>query len=121
MDRQVVLALGVDHLDLFVVEDQPAGIAHLATHLGIEGSLVEHHLIEHLVLLLHLAIAQDFSVALKQVVAHELAFTLFQVHPVARLDRSGVARTLLLLLHLNVELVDVDLHVVLAQDQLRQV
>ena len=121
VDRQVVLTLGINHLNALILIDQPTGIAYLTTHLGIEGSLVEHHLIQHLVLLLHLAVTQDLRVTLKQVITHKLALARFQVYPVARLDRSGIACTLLLLLHLLVELLNIDLHTMLTQDQLGQV
>ena len=118
---QVVLTLGVDHLDPLILIDQPTGIAYLTTHLRIERSLVEHHLIQHLVLLFHLTVAQDLRVTLKQVVAHELALARFQVYPIACLDSGGITRTFLLLLHLLVELLDINLHTVLTQDQLRQI
>ena len=55
------------------------------------------------------------------VVAHELLFARTHLHPVAVLHGGGVARTLLLLLHLGLKLLLVNLDAALTTDKLRQV
>ena len=121
MHGQIVLAFGISHLDDLVTQGERAAVTHLTTHLGIERSAVEHDLIEGFVLLCHLAVAQDVDVTLAEVIAHKLGHAILELHPVGSLDSSGIARTLFLLLHLDVELLLVDGHAVLAQDELGQV
>ena len=71
--------------------------------------------------MLDLAVTQNFGIAFEQVVTHEIASALFQHHPVAGFDGGSVTGTVLLLLHLDVELVDIGFHAVLTQDQLGQI
>ena len=121
VDRQVVLFLGVENLDGLEFADQYTGVAYLTSTLGIERGLVEHNLVERLVLLLHLAVTQDGGLVFGIVIAYKLGGTLAERNPVARLHRSGVARTLLLLLHLGIKGLDVGRHAVLAQDEFGEV
>ena len=121
MNRQVVLTLRIKHDNLLIAIDQPAGVTDLSTHLGIERCLIEDNLIEGLVLLFYLTITQDLSVTLEEVITDEVGLALFQDNPVASLNRRGITCPLFLLLHLDVELVNIGIHPVLTKDQLRQV
>ena len=122
MHRQVVFALRVDDLrPLAVRGNEHSAVAHLSTHLSVEGRLVEDDLIEGLVFLFDAAVAEDLHVALHHVVTHEGRLALAQRHPVVGLDGGGVTRAFLLLLHLGVEALEVGVHAVLAEDQLGEV
>ena len=118
---QVVFPFRLQNLYRLVGRNQFAGIAYLATHLGIEGGAVEHNLVIFLVFLFYLTVAQDAAVALQHVVAHKLGLALAQHYPVARLYGSGIAGSLFLLLHLGVESVEVYPHALLLEDELGQV
>ncbi len=118
---QVVFTLGVDHLDLLVAASEHTRVAHLAAHLGIEWRAREHQLVEGVLLLRHLAVAQYLGVALVEVVAHKLGVALTQLHPVVGLNPGSVAGTLLLLGHLGVELVLAHCEPVFFQDELGEV
>ena len=117
----VVLALGVDDVDGLVLRYQGALVAHLATHLAVERRMVEHHLVECVLLLCDLAVAQDVALILGVVVTHELLFAILDLHPVTVLHGSGVAGACLLLGHLAVEALLVDGETVLAADQFGEV
>ena len=117
----VVLTLGIDDVDGFVFADKYAAVTNLTTHLSIERGLVEHEFIERVLLLRHLAIAKDVAGVFSVVVAHELLLAIGNLHPVGALHLSGIARALLLLLHLSIELVDVHCQAVLTADEFRQV
>ena len=121
VDRKVVLALRVEDGNLLIAIDQPTRIADLSTHLGVERSFVEHQLVKRFVLLLHLAVAQNFGIAIKEIVADEFRLAFFQDHPVAGFHGSSVAGTFFLFLHLHVELVDIHVHAMFAENQLGQV
>ncbi len=121
MHTLVVLALGVDNVDGLVFADQHALVAHLATHLTIERSGIEHQLVEGVLLLLHLTVAQDVALVLSIVVTHKLLLALAQLNPVAILHCSGIAGTLFLLLHLHMELLLIDGVAMLTADELGQV
>ena len=118
---QVVLTLGVDNLNLLVTIDEPSLVAHLTTHLGIEWSGGEHHLVELVLLLHHMAVAQYLGLTLGEVVAHKLCDPFLQLYPVAGLHCSGIACALFLLSHLGVKLLLVDRHLVLLEDELSEV
>ena len=121
MYRLVVLTLGVDDLDGLGLIADDATVTHLTTHLAIERRIVEHKFIELVLLLRHLAIAQDMTLIFSIVVAHELLLALSQFRPVRVLDGSGITGTLLLLLHLDIELGLVDCEAIFATDQFCQV
>ena len=109
MHALVVLALGVKDLNGLGLIDQHAAVAYLSTHLAIERGVVQHELIVLVLLLRHLAVAQDAALILRIVVAHELLFCLScrtaeYTDPVAVLYGSSIAGTLLLFLHLYIEL-----------------
>ena len=70
--RLVVLALGIDYLDGFVLVHQHAAVAYLSAHLAVERGVVEHQLVERVLLLGHLAVAQDVAGVFGVVVAYEL-------------------------------------------------
>ena len=61
VDALVVLALGVDNLDGLILANEYTLVANLSTHLTIEWSVVEYQLIEGVLLLSHLAVAQDVA------------------------------------------------------------
>ena len=117
----VVLALGVDNLHGFIFRDEHAGVAHLTAHLAIEGRIVEHELIEGMLLLLHLAVAQDVAFVFGIIVADEVLLAWAQFGPVAVLHGGSVAGTLLLLLHFLVEALHVNGVAVLAADEFCEV
>ena len=117
----VVLALGVDNLDSLVLVHQYTAVTYLSTHLSVERSGIEHQFIELVLFLCHLAIAQDMAVVFCIVVAHELLFASLQFYPVAVFNGSSVTGTLLLFLHLHVELLFIYREAVLATNQLCQV
>ncbi len=117
----VVLTLGVDNLDGLILVAEHTAVTDLSTHLAIERSGVENQLIELVLLLGYLAVAQDMTVVFGIVVAHELLFASLQLRPVAVLHSSGIAGALLLFLHLHVKLLLVNGEVVLTADQLSEV
>ena len=117
----VVFALGIDDVDGLVLVAEYTAITNLSTHLTIEWCGVEHELVELVLLLGDLAITQDVAVVFGVVVAYELLFTSLQLRPVAVLDGSGITGTLLLLLHLDVELILIDGEAILATDEFREV
>ena len=118
---QVVLALGVDDLDALCLAHEHTTVAHLTTHLCIEGSLVEHYLIECLLLLCHTAIAQDAALILGVVPTDKGTVAGLNLHPVIILHGSGIACALLLLLHLGIESVLIHGESVLLADKLGEV
>ena len=143
VDALVVLALGVDDFHRFVLADQDSLFADLTTHFAIEGCEVEHQFVVLVLLLGYLAVAQNVTGVLREVVAYELllllgvgcwvlgvgGLTIIQhrtpithhLNPVAILYGSGIAGTLFLLLHLSVKLLFVNGDAMLAADELRQV
>ena len=121
VDALVVLAFGVDYLHRLALAHQHALVAHLATHLTVEGGIVEHQLIEGVLLLRHLAVAQYLAFVFGEVVAHKLLLALAYHRPVAVLHSGGVAGAVFLLLHLLGKLLLVDGEAVLAANQLGQV
>ena len=74
MYRLVVLALGIDDVDGFGLVAEHTLVANLSTHFTIEWCGVEHQLIELVLLLGDLAVAQNVTVVFRVVVAHELLF-----------------------------------------------
>ena len=116
-----VLALRVEDIDCLVAVDEHAGVAHLSAHLTVERCVVEHQLVERLLLLSDLAVAHDAALVFSVVVAYELLLALFYDFPVAVLDGCGVAGARLLLLHLNGESFLVNGVSVLAADELCKV
>ncbi len=116
-----VLAFGIDDVYRVVLAYQYAAVADLSAHLAIERRAVEHNLIVAALLLRHLAVAQYVTFVFAVVVAHKLRLAFAQGNPVARLHGCGIACTLLLLLHLLVELLLVYGQTVLAAYQFGEV
>ena len=119
--RLSVLALCVSDCNGLVLADEHAGIAYLTAHLAVERRIVEHELEVCILLLCHLAIAQDVALVFGEVVAYELLFAFAQDNPVGVLNGGSVACAFLLLLHLGVELVCGNGESVLAADKLGEV
>ena len=82
MYRLVVLALRVDDVDGLGLIADDAAVTDLSTHLTIERGIIEHELIELVLLLRHLAVAQDMTLIFGIVVTDELLLALSQLHPV---------------------------------------
>ena len=116
-----LFSFGIDDVDSFEFAHQYTRIAYLTTAFGVERRLVQYHLVECLVFLLHLTVAQDAGFIFCIVVTYKFSGTFLQRNPVAGFYGGGVAGTLLLLLHLGVELLRVGRHAVLAQDEFGQV
>ena len=121
MDREIVLLLRVDDLYTLFTAYKETGVTDLTSALCIERSLLEDNLVECLVLLLCLAVAQYCCAVLRIVIADKCAVTLVDSHPVAVLHGSSVACTGLLLEHLLVKLCHVHSEAVLAQYKLCEV
>ena len=121
VDREIVLLLCVDDLDALLAAYKEACVAYLTSAFCIEWSLLEDNLVECLVLLLCLAVAQYCCAVLCIVIADKCTVTLVHCYPVAVLHGSSVACACLLLEHLLVELCHVHSEAVLAQDKLCEV
>ena len=121
MNGEVVLALRIENLNCFVGAAENTFVAHLAAHLCIERSSVEHEFVVGLLLLLHFAVAQDMAVGLCLVPTHKLVFTFAEHYPVASFYCCSIASAFLLLLHLNVEAFFVRLESLLSADEFREV
>ena len=126
MHALVVLTFGVDDLDGLRLIAKYTAVAYLSTHLTIKWSIVEDELIELVLLLGNLAVAQDMTVVFSEVVAHELLHSRIariacDLYPVAVLHSGGIAGTVFLLLHLRLELLLVDGKTVLTTDEFREV
>ena len=76
MDALVVLTLGVDDVDGLILVDEHAAVTYLTAHLTVERGVVEHELVELILLLCHLAVAQNVAAVLRVVVAYELLLLL---------------------------------------------
>ena len=121
VDGQVVFFLGVDDVNGLELAHQYTRIAYLTTAFGVERRLVQYNLVECLVLLLHLTVAQDAGFIFCIVVAYKFGSAFLQRNPVAGLHSGGVAGTLLLLLHLGIEFLRVGCHAILTQNEFGQV
>ena len=122
MDNQTVLLVGGHHVDLFVGILDEAHVADLTARIAVEGRPVEDQLVGRPVLGRDATVARDAHRRGQRIVTDELALReREQLLPVVGSHRGGVARTLLLRLQLRLESTQVDLHVLLAGDQLRQV
>ena len=120
VDRQVVLLDCVEDPDLLSAGgDDGTGVADLASHLGIERSLVENQLEHCLVLLLHGTLLQEADfLKFEAVVAEEGFFLSIVIDcPVAELVGCGIPGPLFLLLELDIEAVHVDGIAVLSCNQ----
>ena len=121
VDALVVLPLGVDNLDGLILANEYTLVANLSTHLTIEWSVVEYQLIERVLLLSHLAVAQDVALIFCIVVTYEVLVAFLQDFPVAVFYGSSIAGTLFLLLHLLVEACSIYGVTILTADKLCKV
>ena len=87
----VVLALGVNDVDGLVAGNEHTLVADLTTHLAVERSVVENDLVESVLLLSYLAVAEDVTFVFRVVIADKLLLALAQFHPVAVLHDGSVA------------------------------
>ena len=117
MDALVVLTFGIDDLHGLILTDEHTLITYLTTHLAIERGVVEYQFIIGVLLLSYLTVAQDVTLIFVIVVTNELLLTLFEIYPVAILYLCGVTSTLLLFLHLHIELLFVNGKTVFTTDQ----
>ena len=74
VDALSVLAFGIDDFDGLVLVAEHTAVSYLTTHLSVERGVVEHQLVELVLLLSHLAVAQDVAVVFGVVIADELLF-----------------------------------------------
>ena len=72
MDLLTILALCVGDGHCLILAYENTIVAYLTTHLTIERSVVEYKLEICVLLLCHLAIAQDMALVLSVIVAYEL-------------------------------------------------
>ncbi len=121
MYSQVVLTLGVDDLDDLIAENKDTLVADLATHLTIEWSLFEYDLVESLVLLLDLTIAEYLGLSFGEVITNELCSASMKLYPVAILYSSSITSALFLSLHVSLEAFLVDGHAILTSDELGEI
>ena len=70
----VVLTLGVDDIDCLIFANEYTLVTYLTTHLTIERSIVEYKFIETVLLLSHLAVAEDMALVFCIVVTNKLLF-----------------------------------------------
>ena len=117
----VVLALCIDDIDSLLLADKDAAVAYLAAHLAIERCRVEDKLIVCLLLLCHLAVAEDVAVVLCVVISDKLLLAFRDYLPVSVLHGGGIACACLLLLHLHGEALLVDSISILTADELCEV
>ena len=99
----VVLTLGVDDLNCLILADEYSTVSYLSSHLAIERGVVEDEFVETLLLLSHLAIAEDMTLIFCIVITLELLLAFSQHLPVAILNSGGITCAGFLLLHLHVE------------------
>ena len=101
MNDQVVLLLGIDHVDhLSIGSLQEAPVSDLSTTLRVERGYIQHKL-EHLSILFGLdrTIPCDLHLGLQHIVTDEfLFFVLTQEHPITGLHLGGGSGALFLLL-----------------------
>ena len=121
VDRKVVFLLGIDDFDGFELTAQYTCITYLTTTFCIERSVAQYDLVESLVLLLHLTVAENRSFVFSIVVTHEVGFAFVQGNPVASFYGSRITGTFLLLLHFGLEFFFVYGHAVFAENQFGQV
>jgi hypothetical protein len=121
MNRKVVFLLCINDVDSFEFAYQYTGITYLTTTFCIERSLAQYNLVESLVLLFDLAVAQDAGFIFCIIVTNESCFTFFQCNPVAGFYCSGIAGTFFLFLHFSFEAFHVGSQTVFTQNQFSQV
>ena len=93
-----LVLLDVGHLKESLTAADEAMIGRLTAHFGIEWSLAKDNLVEFIILLLNLAVAQDASVTLGVVISYKLGNAILKFYPVGSFDLSSIASALFLLL-----------------------
>ena len=121
MYRKVIFLLCINYFNRFEFADQYTCITYLTTAFGIERGIVQYNLIQCLVFLFYLTVTKDTCFIFRIVVTNKFSSSFFQCNPVAGFYGSGIAGTLLLLLHLGIEFLDVGSHTVFTENQFRQV
>ena len=117
----VVLTLGIDNINSLVLANENTLITYLTTHLSIERSIVEYKLVETVLLLSYLAVAEDVALIFCVVVTNKLLFAFTQYFPVTILYSGCIASTCLLLFHLLIKLLLVNGISVLCADKFGEV
>ena len=117
MNRQIVFLLRVYNVDSFELAHQYTGVAHLTATLGIERSVAQHYLIQSLVLLLYLTVAEYGSLIFRIVVSHEASLTFFQGNPVACFYSRSVTGTCFLFFHFCLETLYIGSKTILAKNK----
>ena len=121
MYRKIILFLCVDHFNRLELAHQYTCITYLTTTFGIERSIAQYNLIQCLVFLLDLAIAQDAGFIFGKVITYKVGVTFLYGDPVAGFNGCRVTGALFLFLHFGVELFFVYSHAVFAENQFCQV
>ena len=124
VNSEVVFLDGIDNVYLFAtLRKNVSCVTHLTTHLCIERRTLKHELIHSLVLCLNCTVAGKLnSLELCVIITKELdVVTVCKFNPVTRLDRSCITSSVLLLLKLCLEALDINLVALLRSDEFRQV
>ena len=117
MYRQVVLFFGIQYAHV----TECASITYLTTHLCVEWSLGEYHLVEIFTLLVYLTITQNFGLTTENIVSYKLCVAFAEFYPVAQLLFVGLTTHFFLTLKSFVVLLFVGGETILAENQLSQV
>ena len=121
MDRKLVFLLGVNDFNGFEFAYDHPCITYLTTTFGIERSIAQYNLIQCLVFLLDLAIAQDAGFIFGKVITYKVGVTFLYGDPVAGFNGCRVTGAFFLFLHFGVELFFVYSHAVFSENQFCQV
>ena len=70
----VVLTLGIDDIDCLIFANEYTLVTYLTTHLTIERCEIEYKLIETVLFLSHLTVAEDMALVFCIVVTNKLLF-----------------------------------------------
>ena len=90
MDRKVGFLLGVNDFNGFEFAYDHPCITYLTTTFGIERSIAQYNLIQCLVFLLDLAIAQDAGFIFGKVITYKVGVTFLYGDPVASFNGCRV-------------------------------
>ena len=122
VDGKAILLLCSHNSNLLVCTLNITSIANLTTRVTIERCAVKYHLICGLTLTLDTTHTSNLNIALKGVVADELALlNLYKLLPIINILCSSVTRTLLLSLKLLLKLCKVNLYALLLCNKLGKV
>ena len=121
MYRKIVLLLRVDNLYSFEFAYQYTCVAYLTTAFSIERSVAKYYLIQSLVFLFYLTVAEDGSFILSIVISYECSLAFFQCNPVSCFYSSSVTCTCFLFLHFSFEAFHIGSKTVFAEDKFSKV